>query len=162
MSNPETVNRDLKLLHPLLHERFEAALTTLSRSVPGIRAFETYRSLNRQAFLFAKGRTTEGPIVTKATPGYSWHSYGLAVDVAVYTPADPDNHVKANWSWDFDKELVKEAMLLHGLELGPPFEACHFQLTGGLKIEEAYQLTRSHGMLELWLAVLRATPPLSP
>jgi peptidoglycan L-alanyl-D-glutamate endopeptidase CwlK len=33
---------------------------------------------------YAKGRTTEGPIVTNAKAGWSNHNYGLAVDIVPY------------------------------------------------------------------------------
>jgi peptidoglycan L-alanyl-D-glutamate endopeptidase CwlK len=47
-----------------------------------------------QAELYAKGRTTPGPIVTNAPPGSSWHNFGLAFDVAVLKDG------KATWPED--------------------------------------------------------------
>ena len=41
----------------------------------------TLRSLEEQQALWEQGRTTPGPIVTRAKPGQSAHNYGLAVDV---------------------------------------------------------------------------------
>ena len=38
------------------------------------------RTMEEQAALYAKGRTTEGKIVTKAKAGQSFHNYGLAFD----------------------------------------------------------------------------------
>ena len=38
------------------------------------------RTMEEQAALFAKGRTSGGRIVTKAKPGQSYHNYGLAFD----------------------------------------------------------------------------------
>jgi len=43
----------------------------------------TLRTWEEQANIYAQGRTRPGPIVTKAKPGYSWHNFGLAFDVAV-------------------------------------------------------------------------------
>lgn len=42
----------------------------------------TLRSLEEQGALYAKGRVFDGPIVTNAKPGYSWHNFGRAFDVA--------------------------------------------------------------------------------
>lgn len=42
---------------------------------------EGFRSPERQAQLYAQGRTTPGEIVTKARAGESAHNYGLAADV---------------------------------------------------------------------------------
>lgn len=45
------------------------------------RIVQGLRSLEEQAKLYDQGRTTPGPIVTKAKPGTSMHNYGYAVDV---------------------------------------------------------------------------------
>lgn len=45
----------------------------------------TLREWAEQAHLYSKGRTEPGPVVTNAKPGYSWHNYGLAFDVAFLT-----------------------------------------------------------------------------
>lgn len=42
---------------------------------------EGYRDEATQARYYAQGRTTKGPIITKARPGESAHNYGLAADV---------------------------------------------------------------------------------
>lgn len=59
--------------------------------------FEGRRTPERQAWLYASGRTRPGAIVTNARSHlYSWHGYGLAVDFAFktapgawYWPSDP-------------------------------------------------------------------------
>lgn len=43
------------------------------------------RTFEEQEALFAKGRTTPGPRVTNAGPGFSNHNYGIAVDVGLFT-----------------------------------------------------------------------------
>lgn len=62
-------------------------LSTDWQPISGFRSFEEQRQL------FEQGRTTQGPIVTRAKPGLSMHNYGLASDWAyfpsgVYTPID--------------------------------------------------------------------------
>ena len=44
------------------------------------------RTYAEQDALFSKGRTTPGPIVTKAKGGESNHNFGIAVDVGLFTP----------------------------------------------------------------------------
>jgi peptidoglycan LD-endopeptidase CwlK len=58
----------------------------------------TLREYAEQAHLYAKGRTEPGPIVTKAKPGYSWHNFGLAFDVAFLTEEG-----RITWTGPWDK-----------------------------------------------------------
>jgi hypothetical protein len=53
----------------------------------GLRAkiIQGYRSFEQQAAKYAQGRTAPGDRVTNARPGYSWHNYGLAIDIGVFT-----------------------------------------------------------------------------
>lgn len=51
-----------------------------------------YRSFDKQAELYAQGRTMPGDIVTNARPGYSFHQFGLAIDVVFGGPG--------KWSWN--------------------------------------------------------------
>lgn len=82
MNDPTKVNSDLALLAP----EFGAAVTTAlgACNSAGLEAmvYEGFRSLERQAWLYAQGRTRDGPIVTYASSNLtSWHGYGLAVDI---------------------------------------------------------------------------------
>lgn len=43
------------------------------------------RSWKEQEELYAKGRTAPGPRVTNAKAGSSWHNYGVAWDVGLFT-----------------------------------------------------------------------------
>lgn len=45
-----------------------------------------YRSFAEQAFEYAKGRSTPGPVVTHASAGLSLHNYGLATDWGYFDP----------------------------------------------------------------------------
>jgi peptidoglycan L-alanyl-D-glutamate endopeptidase CwlK len=44
------------------------------------------RTYAEQDALYAKGRTTGGPIVTNARGGYSNHNFGIAVDCGLFLP----------------------------------------------------------------------------
>ena len=49
----------------------------------------TLRTAAEQAELYAKGRTTPGPIVTYAKPGSSAHQYGLSLDFVPLSGGKP-------------------------------------------------------------------------
>lgn len=44
-----------------------------------------HRSYEEQDDLYAKGRTAPGKVVTKARGGYSWHNFGLAFDIGIFS-----------------------------------------------------------------------------
>lgn len=47
------------------------------------------RTFAEQAKLFAKGRTAPGPRVTNARPGSSWHNFGVAYDLTLFSGKNP-------------------------------------------------------------------------
>lgn len=103
----------------------------------------TFRSPAEQASLYAQGRTLPGRIVTNAAPGQSWHQYRRAWD------AVPIVHGKPDWSFseteDHWRVMVEEARRL-GIEWAGDWrtfqEYVHFQITGGLTLEQAAQSGR--------------------
>jgi peptidoglycan L-alanyl-D-glutamate endopeptidase CwlK len=78
------VRRELDLLAPLFQDAVERALRDCwSRHIDAY-VYETYRTAELQALYYARGRTVIPPLkrVTNASNNlYSWHGYGLAVDV---------------------------------------------------------------------------------
>ena len=99
---------------------------------------QTYRDPAEQARLYAQGRSAPGPIVTNAPPGWSWHEYRLAFDVAVLDQAT------GRPTWPNDASLwqrIGAAGKAAGLEWGGDWTGIvdrpHFQLTQGAKIEQA-------------------------
>jgi len=76
------VDRDPAKLAPGFRGLVEAVLADLTGQGFDPWLFEAVRTAERQAFLYAKGRTLPGPIVTKAKSHLqSWHGHGLAVDI---------------------------------------------------------------------------------
>ena len=74
-------SRSLDDLDPQVRAKAEQLLEqALAAGIPLTVTF-TRRSLETQAALYAKGRTSPGRVVTNARPGYSYHNYGLALDV---------------------------------------------------------------------------------
>jgi peptidoglycan LD-endopeptidase CwlK len=119
-----TANRDTALLHPIMRAAAEAVLADCRAAGLPLRIFEAWRSPERQRYLYAQGRTTNGPIVTYAKAWQSYHQYGLAVDFV--------GHVNGNWTWDLPQSTWNRLHAFgaaHGLErLG--FETPHLQVTG--------------------------------
>lgn len=88
-----------------------------------------YRSIAEQNALYAQGRTKGGGIVTNAPGGYSFHNYGLAVDVV---PLDS----KGQPNWNLGKAIwdkIGAAGKKQGLEWGDRgyTDLPHFQLRAG-------------------------------
>lgn len=75
-------------LHPALTVRILWVWWQCHNAGVGIRFVEGYRPNERQAELYAQGRTTPGPIVTNAKPGQSKHNVfpSCAVDLESATP----------------------------------------------------------------------------
>lgn len=67
---------------PLLERQAERLILS-SKLVYGydLRVTSSYRSFKEQDFLYAKGRTTIGRIITNAKGGQSLHNYGVAFDL---------------------------------------------------------------------------------
>lgn len=92
----------------------------------------TLRSLEEQAALYAQGRTTPGPIVTKAKPGSSAHNYGLAMDVVPLVGGKPLWEFDANNPHPVWREVgdlgLKAGLEWFGLPTSPFIEGCHLQM----------------------------------
>lgn len=121
-----------------------------------MRVTEGVRSIERQAELYAKGRTAPGSIVTNSKPGMSWHHYGLAADLCFDCPdpflekMDPK---ESRFLWnDFGKFAE-----YHGLTWGGKFRTFpdrpHVQMTFGLTLQEAIQIFETGGLSGIFLAV---------
>ena len=78
-------------LHPSLEPALGLLRAELAKRGIQLAILETVRSPERQAQLYAQGRTAGGKIVTYAKPYESPHQWGLAVDVK------PIPDTAANW-----------------------------------------------------------------
>lgn len=72
--------RDQKDLKPRVKRQANKIVEDMRLLGHPVRITEGYRSMERQAQLYAQGRTAPGPVVTNAKPGDSFHNYGVAVD----------------------------------------------------------------------------------
>jgi peptidoglycan LD-endopeptidase CwlK len=153
-------NRNINLLYPVFLEKVLRGLE-IARSM-GLMAyiFEGFRPNIRQEFLFAKGRSGPGSIITNAKAGFSWHNYGLAVDIVFDGSPMPG----IQWAWDGDyvgdkKDDYKklgDIMLAQGLEwlgTGELHDLPHFQLTRGYPITKAFTVSQKFSLLAVWDAL---------
>lgn len=118
MTNPQVASRDLSLLAPKFRAAVEAAIADCAAKGFPVKVAEALRSQERQAWLYAQGRTRSGPRVTNAPTNLtSWHGYGLAVDV-IHETLGYEPHGKngaANEAWF---EGVGHIFEKHGLAWG--------------------------------------------
>ena len=103
----------LQQLHPALAAAVRAAIADLAAKGTVVEVVQGLRTFEEQDELYAKGRTTPGPIVTQARGGESNHNFGLAVDLCPFTNDKPDwNAPMAVWA------AIGTAAMAHGLEWG--------------------------------------------
>lgn len=138
-------------LHPLLRDKIRRIEEDLAAVDLPFRLFETYRSPERQAELFAKGRTAPGKIVTRAKPWNSFHQYGLAVDIVL--------HVNGEWSWSNEGAFATAWNELHSIGrkhgLVPlSWEKPHLQIAG-IEIDQLRHGDYPAGGDDEWASNLR-------
>lgn len=77
----QTIYRDVSLLAPAMEAIANEFIARCNRASLDIIVVETIRTAERQAWLYASGRTRPGLVVTNAPSVWdSWHGYGLAFD----------------------------------------------------------------------------------
>ena len=153
-------SRDAALLAPDVRARWDQHRLDAKAQGIVLALTCTLRTLVEQAAEYAKGRTTAGvpclhrgdarrrvvgtcPVhplgatVTAAPPGYSWHNYGRAYDVAItYFPGDLAPSDVYDGPWGVVGSLGEAA----GMEWGGRWkrgDTPHFEHHGGLTLAQA-------------------------
>lgn len=103
----------------------------------------TRRSMATQAALYAQGRICPGCIVTNARPGYSFHNFGLALDVM---PTEllrlprwgdtPANQARTDALWAKVGATGKTLGFRWGGEFTTIKDRPHFEWSGGLSLAQ--------------------------
>jgi peptidoglycan L-alanyl-D-glutamate endopeptidase CwlK len=97
----------------------------------------TYRTPAEQDALYARGRTTPGPIVTNARGGWSWHNWRRALDIAIRDfPGDPSPDDVYNGPWALVGALGEHLGLEWGGRWAHFADLPHFQSTKGLTLTQ--------------------------
>lgn len=118
---------DILQLHPKVRVAVVKVYVQLQAEEIPFRIFEAFRYPERQAELYAQGRTRPGNIVTYAKPWSSFHQYGLAVDFVLY--------INGGWSWNDRGTKLKWWNKMHQFGAAEGlmrlnFETPHLQIAG--------------------------------
>jgi hypothetical protein len=151
MTDPTIINRNLSELAPAFRAAVEAALAECHARGLDAFVFEARRTNERQAWLYQQGRTRGGVIVTQAQSSlYSWHGYGLAVDV-----------ISRSKEWDAPEswwDAVAAIFERHGCTAGRRWkspDSPHMQF-GKCRVspsDRARELYRLYGLPAVWREV---------
>ncbi|NDG27954.1 MAG: hypothetical protein EB120_12380 [Proteobacteria bacterium] len=107
---------NLTVLYPRFAELVEQLVANCRARGADYYAISGERTWEEQAKIWAQGRSTPGPIVTKSQPGTSPHNYAIAVDFC----HDKDKQregLQPDWNLESYRILGEEAQKL-GLESG--------------------------------------------
>jgi hypothetical protein len=163
-TNTATVNRDLGLLAPKFRDAVQRALQACADRGRDAFVYEAYRSMDLQALYFTRGRTVVPPTetVTNASSNlFSWHGYGLAVDVISkahgwdWEDVPSANRETERAAWQAD---VAECFRAAGCRWGGEWkmkDLPHFQwgLCKPSPSDRARELMASGGLQAVWVAV---------
>ncbi len=120
-----------------------------------VRFTDVLRTWQRQAELYAKGRTEPGPKVTWAKPGDSYHNYGLAGDIAFLIDKDRNGTFEtaswdtiADWNQDQVADWLEVVRIFNAYgwqwgfinSRGKRYDLPHFQKTFGFSIPQLKKL----------------------
>lgn len=153
---------DLGKLAPRFRQAVEAALAECNANGLDAYVYEAYRSQALQTLYYARGRTVKPPQrpVTNAPSNlYSWHGYGLAVDVISRA-----RHWQQPESWFGDVAAIFKK---HGCAWGGDWrvrDLPHFQW-GRCKpspSDRAREILATQGLQAVWQAVGADLPPPGP
>jgi hypothetical protein len=130
-------SRELRMLSTLTHEgAFQARVASIARALDDRCDKKPYhrivvygaRSVETQARLYAQGRTTPGPIVTRAKPEQSAHCYGAACDIALLADNGGGWLPAEHEAWTILASLVRSEYLVTGADFRGFVDRPHIEL----------------------------------
>lgn len=148
-----TIRHELELLAPKMRAAVDATLTECRRRGLDAMVHESYRSRETAEWYYRRGRTTVPPgrpVTNAPNELYSWHGYGLAVDI-----------ISATKGWNFGETwfaMMGEIAKSHGLKWGgdwshPDLPHVQFGRCKASPSDEARRLIREGGLEAVWRAV---------
>lgn len=137
----------INTLHPLVKKSMLSFVLESQLSVPNynIRITDYYRTIEEQNELYELGRSKPGNIVTWAKGGYSYHNYGLAIDICFI-----DSEESAVYKIDLYNN-IKQIYPKYNLEWGGEWDdkpdMPHYQMTFGYSTNELLYMYNT-GMID--------------
>ena len=106
-----------------------------------VKAISGFRSYAKQQELWNKGRTTKGPIVTYAKPGYSNHNFGMALDMGIFIDGKYMDAVDSKFVYKIYKAIATEAdvqalPIMWGGNFKQLCDSPHFEYMTGLTMAQ--------------------------
>lgn len=150
--NQSTVAR-LEQLLPALKIKGYQLIQQLSLQGIDMEISQGLRTWPEQEALYAKGRTEPGPIVTRAKPEQSWHTFGCAFDVDIETTSGGLDWTGSSPAWQSTIAAGEALGLYSGSEFRTFPDKPHFQLTGRFPVtpdDEVLALYRDGGLQAVW------------
>ena len=135
--------KNIATLHPVLQPLATRLIEIAEERGIVAKVISGLRTYEEQDELYAQGRTKPGKIVTKAKGGQSWHNFGIAFDIGIFS--------KDGKTYYGESEAYKEVGRLGeelGLEWGGGWKFVdepHFQLRLGLSISDLHR-RKSEGL----------------
>jgi peptidoglycan L-alanyl-D-glutamate endopeptidase CwlK len=81
--------KNLATLEPVTARLAREHLRRLHAAGLNFKITSARRTFAEQTALYDKGRTAKGPKVTNARAGYSWHNFGTAYDLTLFSGKNP-------------------------------------------------------------------------
>ena len=157
-SDPKTIDR-ISQVHPNLREEVYCIYLEICNAVGSkyvrVRFSDVLRTKERQNELYAQGRSKSGRKVTWVRGGYSYHNYGLAIDIVLLLDKDKNGTFEtASWDITFDGNQDRIADWLQCVQAfnaygwqwglinsrGRRYDLPHFQKPLGYKASELKRL----------------------
>ena len=138
----------IELIHPKLRNELREIYSVICERVEGCRFTHTLRTIAEQDALYAQGRTKPGAIVTKSHGGYSYHNYGMAVDIAFIRGGKLSYDIKADIDGDGKADWIEVVQVFQEFrwEWGGNWKFTdlpHFQKTFGYSVRELFRMPKS-------------------
>ena len=130
----ERSERNLATLDPVTARLAREHLRRLVGMGLHFKVTSARRTFAEQARLYAKGRTTAGPRVTNARAGYSWHNFGTAYDLTLFSGKNP---VWESKHYDTAGRIGEELGLEWGGRWTKLVDRPHFQRKLGMTLAAA-------------------------
>jgi peptidoglycan LD-endopeptidase CwlK len=134
MALDERSAKNIQTLHPTLQPLATELIEQAVAQGINCKVISGFRSYDEQDKIYAQGRSKPGKIVTHAKGGQSWHNFGTAFDVGIFSK-DGKKYLGESNMYALVGQIGKRL----GLEWGGDWDFVdepHFQLKLGLSIKQ--------------------------